>query len=349
MFFTIEKTSIALALFATFTPFATATKPSTNSAPWVEFNTTPYFKQINSPIKKITFSPSGCFFYGTTEQEQSNGTCTFFLWHILSNIPKIVIDVSPFFQSFHFSTHGKFLFVKKSLHAWSIYSLPSCNEIQSFSDCWEVTISPDEKCLYAHLSNFTYKTFDIESCWCQEKDVCNKNFFHEILTFSEKNIHIQTKIKKINDHSKIFSPNGTIRAEIHIKNQLVVYNQKTSEQIFSFDSIADNSKIAFSKQGTFLIFLTPSKHLMAWNSKTKKLSTIDKNVNDFKCSLCDSIIFVSCNTTNDNKKICIYKPEKTLFAFQSYRIETQQNNIKNFYSGQKNKTVKYSDVNILFK
>jgi len=262
-----------------------------------------------------------------------------------------VLDISPFFQSFHFSSHENFFLVKKALHEWRIYALPSCIEIQSFSDCWEVAISPDEKQVVAHFSNFTYKVFDIESSGCRERNLCDKNALTNFLAPLEKNISIQNENMRKNEiyqNQKICSPNGNIRAEIDITNQLIVYNQKTNEIIFSLGSIANNSKVAFSKQGAFLAFLTPSKHLMAWNTKTKKLSKVFENISNFKFSLCDSIIFVTCNTTKNKGKTCIYQPEKTIFTPQSYKNTTQQNNIKNFFSGQKPKNVKYSDLNIFF-
>jgi len=161
-----------------------------------------------------------------------------------------------------------------------------------------------------------------------------------------------------------FSPDGILGAKPDKNNQLIIFNKNNGKKIKSFDITFSNnmkqneSSFNFSSKGTFLGILS-KKTLNIYHTQTWKLSHTFKNVSSFKFFHFDTVIkiifffdeeeleWIGGNDMNPKIFRCV--PYKNLYVPQNYKPTAQQNNIKNFFSGQKPKNVKYSDLNISFK
>jgi hypothetical protein len=141
-------------------------------------------------------------------------------------------------------------------------------------------------------------------------------------------------------------------AKINKNNRLTVSNRNNGQEVISFDNILNtvsNSGFAFSGQGTFLGFILKDNTLYIWNTKIQKISAIFRDILNFKFSRFDDSMITIKTRMPETKKIFKYVPPTNPFDPQNYKNTTQQDHIKNFFSGQSPKDVKYADLNILFQ
>jgi uncharacterized protein with WD repeat len=146
----------------------------------------------------------------------------------------------------------------------------------------------------------------------------------------------EQEVKMFNDFT-LFSPDGTLYAQIDKKKQLQVFQKNSAKELTTFTNV-DKNQTNFSPLGAFLGVLSHDGILQLWNIKKRSISA---TINDVVS--CD---FLGCDTVIRIK----FKDKKSkIFRFTTYQnpFNVKKDTIKRLSGGTK--PIKFSDLNIICK
>jgi len=291
-------------------------------------------RENGSELRTLLKNPQDAFFFRTRAFPIPE-TIKLFVMNI--NNPKLLetFDINPFSNGHYFSSTGKFLVIEAPLHTWNIYSLHhEKSQYKTWQHDWNFFVIAEKGSLFENMVSdlskdmvpdlFKIKIFSNSRCPQFSPDekflgVIDCNFTCKIFDTSS---YPFKEVQTINNTFDIqFSP-------ILPSQRRIVGINDSNDCLTIFSLHTDGS--------------LKKEHLFNGISTFKFIS--DGNILKIKPRNSDMDEY--WDTYTWEKKTSF---SRILFDKKNYKSTMQQNNIKNFFSGENPKDIKYSDINIFFQ